>query len=174
MTEPPAPPPLTRAELFDRLAGMGIATRTIDHPALFTVAESSAIERELPGGHTKNLFLKDAKGNLFLIIAGANTPVDLKSLPSVINSHRLSFGRPELLMQVLGIPPGSVTAFSLANDHAGRVDVLIDAELMRHDTINCHPLENTATTNIAREDLLRFIRATGHEPRVVQLTRAKI
>jgi Ala-tRNA(Pro) deacylase len=165
----PASAPLTRGQLFERLHAMGIATRTVEHPPLFTVAESQEVERQLPGGHTKNLFLKDAKANLWLVVAQSTTPVDLKSLPATINSHRLSFGKPELLMEVLGVPPGSVTAFSVINDRACRVSVVIDTRLLEQDTINCHPLENTATTNIARDDLLRFIRSTGHEPRFADL-----
>lgn len=166
-------PPTTRAELFAQLEQMGIETQTVEHAPLFTVAESAEVERQLPGGHTKNLFLKDAKGNLYLVVAQSSTPVDLKSLPATINSYRLSFGKAELLMEVLGVPPGSVTAFSVANDRAGRVNVIIDAMLMLQPSINCHPLENTATTNIARDDLLRFIRATGHEPRIADLKGAK-
>jgi Ala-tRNA(Pro) deacylase len=133
------------------------------------VAESADLERAIPGGHTKNLFLKDAKGALFLIIALGSTVVDLKSLPRAIGSARLSFGKPELLMEVLGVSPGSVTAFALINDRAGRVSVIIDRDLMDYEIVNCHPLENTATTSIARDDLLRFIRATGHEPNVARL-----
>lgn len=163
--------PLTRDDLFARLHDMGIPTRTFAHPPVFTVAESSVIERDIPGGHTKNLFLKDAKDRLFLIVALAATKIDLKRLPASIGSARLSFGSAELLQECLGVLPGSVSAFAIANDTAGRVSVVIDAELMRHDSINCHPLENTATTNIARDDLLRFIRASGHEPRVVALSR---
>jgi Ala-tRNA(Pro) deacylase len=159
--------PAQRSDLFTRLDQLGIATRTVEHPAVFTVAESAALDREIPGGHTKNLFLKDAKGRLFLIIAHAETQIDLKRLPAVIGSARLSFGRPELLMDVLGVTPGSVTAFALINDAGRRVDVVMDRALMTFPTINCHPLVNSATTSIARDDLLRFIRACGHEPTIL-------
>ena len=138
----------------------------LEHEPVFSVAESGDIERRLPGGHTKNLFLKDAKDRLFFVMAWTETQVDLKALPKVIGSARLSFGRPDLLMDVLGVPPGSVTAFALMNDVKGAVEVIIDRNLMTFERVNCHPLENTATTNIARDDLLRFIRATGHEPRI--------
>jgi len=160
---------LTRKDLFRRLAELQIATHTVEHEPLFTVAQSSKLESELPGAHTKNLFLKAEGGELFLVVAESRTRVDLKALARMLPSGRLSFGRPELLMQVLGVPPGSVTAFAVINDLDRRVRVVIDAELMRHESINCHPLENTATTNIARDDLLRFIRACGHEPRVAAL-----
>ena len=162
--------PATRQNLFARLAELGIETHTVEHEALFTVAESSKLERELPGAHTKNLFLKDAKGRLYLIIAHAHTKVDLKSLHKVLGCARLSFGNPALLEEVLGVPAGSVTAFALVNDQSNRVRVVMDAALAAFDTINCHPLENTATTNIAREDLLRFIRACGHEPHIMALS----
>lgn len=159
----------TRAELMNRLAELGIETRTVDHPAVFTVAESSEIDRLIPGGHTKNLFLKDNKGALFLVVAHAHTPVDLKALGKTIGAGRLSFGRPELLQAVLGVTPGSVTVFALINDAARRVAVIVDGALMAFDTVNGHPLENNATTNIARDDLLAFIRACGHEPRILYL-----
>lgn len=161
--------PATRDDLFKLLAELGIATTTVGHKAVFTVEESTGLERDIPGGHTKNLFLKCKKGNLYLIVALNDAVVDLKTLHKVIGSGRLSFGSADLLREVLGIEPGSVTPFSLINDRPPRVSVLLDARMMRHDLLNYHPLENTATTSIARKDLLRFIRATGHEPRVIDL-----
>jgi Ala-tRNA(Pro) deacylase len=169
----PATRPATRPDLFRRLADLQIVTRTVEHEPLFTVAESGKLERELPGAHTKNLFLKDESGDLFLVVAESTTRVDLKALARTLRAGRFSFGRPELLMQALGVPPGSVTAFALINDPERRVRLVVDAELMHHDSINCHPLENTATTNIARDDLLRFVRACGHEPRIVSLGPAR-
>jgi Ala-tRNA(Pro) deacylase len=164
--------PATRQDLLVRLAELGIATTTLDHEAVFTVAESSKLERELPGGHTKNLFLKDKKGKLYLVVALGHAHIDLKTLPKVLGSDRLSFGRPELLLEILGVPAGSVTPFALINDKAGRVTVILDADMMRHERLNFHPLENTATTNIAREDLVAFIRACGHEPRILAVSTA--
>ena len=162
--------PCTRQQLFSTLADLGIETKTIDHPAVFTVAESDKVEIPLLGAHTKNLFLKDDKGALFLVIANAATRVDLKGLSKKLGAGRFSFGKPELLMEMLGVTPGSVTAFAVINDTDNRVTIVVDEALMSDTSINCHPLENTATTNIARDDLLRFIRATGHEPRVVVLS----
>jgi Ala-tRNA(Pro) deacylase len=162
--------PATRSELFARLDELGIATRTLDHEAVFTVAESSRLERELPGGHTKNLFLKDKKGRLFLVVALGSANIDLKRLHKTLGCDRLSFGRAELLAEVLGVPAGSVTPFALINDAARRVTVILDADMMRHERLNYHPLENTATTNIAREDLVRFIRACGHEPQILAVS----
>ena len=164
--------PATRTDLFDRLSELDIATTTIDHAAVFTVAESDQLEHELPGGHTKNLFLKDAKGRLFLVVAESHAQVDMKKLHKLIGCARLSFGKPDLLEEKLGVTPGSVTAFSAINDEAGEVQVVVDESLMAFDTINCHPLTNTATTAIARDDLIRFLRATGHEPRIMSLVAA--
>jgi Ala-tRNA(Pro) deacylase len=161
--------PCTRQDLFDHLAELAIETRTVEHEPMFTVADSSKLERELPGAHTKNLFLKDEDGLLFLVVALASTRVDLKRLAKMLPAGRFSFGKPELLLETLGVLPGSVTAFAVINDRRQRVHLIFDAELLKHDTINCHPLDNTATTNIARDDLLRFIRDCGHEPRILTL-----
>ena len=159
--------PATRQDLFARFDRLGIATHTVEHEAVFTVAESSRLERELAGGHTKNLFLKDKKDRLFLVVALGHAHIDLKTLHKKLGADRLSFAGPALLMEVLGVPPGSVTPFALINDNARRVMVVLDADMMRHERLNYHPLENTATTNIAREDLVRFIGACGHEPRIL-------
>lgn len=161
--------PKTRAELMQRLGDLAIPFETVEHAAVFTVAESENLHRQVPGAHTKNLFLKDAKDRLFLVVAASHTLVDLKTLPKAIGSGRLSFGKPELLLQALGVTPGSVTALSLINDRAQKVTVVVDARLMDYDHVNCHPLENTATTRLARDDLMRFIRACGHEPHIIQL-----
>jgi Ala-tRNA(Pro) deacylase len=155
---------------MEQLAGLGIETATIEHPPVFSVEESGELYERMPGGHTKNLFLQDAKGALFLIVAHHGTRVDLKRLPPVIGSARLSFGRATLLEEVLMVKPGSVTAFAVMNDARQEVRVVLDRNLMAFDPINLHPMENTATTSIARDDLLRFIRATGHTPQIAVLT----
>jgi Ala-tRNA(Pro) deacylase len=159
--------PASRQDLFARLAELGIETETVEHPPVFTVAESSVLERRLPGGHTKNLFLKDRRGRLFLVVALGHAKIDLKSLHKTLGCERLSFGSPELLTEVLGVPPGSVTPFALINDAACRVTVILDADMMRHERLNYHPLANTATTSIARHDLLAFIRSCGRKPQIV-------
>jgi Ala-tRNA(Pro) deacylase len=161
--------PKTRAELMARLAELGIETTTVDHEAVFTVGESNALHAEIAGGHTKNLFLKDAKDRLWLVVAECHSPIDLKALPKVMGSARLSFGKPELLAEVLGVTPGSVTALALINDQDRRVSVVVDRRLMEYEIINCHPLENTATTSLRRDDLIRFIEACGHTPRILDL-----
>lgn len=164
--------PLSRQELLDHLADLGIETRTIDHAPVFTVAESTKLERDIEGGHTKNLFLKCKKGNLYLVVALNDARIDLKTLHGKLGSGRLSFGSAELLVEVLGVQPGSVTPFALVNDTAHRVSVILDEPMLRHDVLNYHPLSNDATTSIARDDLLRFIRACGHEPRVLAVSEA--
>ncbi len=156
-----------------RLDEIGIAVTTIDHEAVFTVGESDEIHARIPGGHTKNLFLKDAKDKLWLVVAECHTDIDLKALPKTIGSARLSFGKAELLMEVLGVTPGSVTALSLINDTAHRVSVVVDRRLMEYDVINCHPLVNTATTSIQRDDLIRFMEACGHAPQILTLSGTK-
>lgn len=158
---------LGRAGLLEHLARLGISTRTVEHPAVHTVAESSTIEIALPGAHTKNLFLKDEDGRMVLVVAESATRVDIKGLAKKLGTGRLSFGKPDLMLEVLGVTPGSVTAFAIVNDTQKRVRIVIDNVLTLHDSVNCHPMENTATTNIALGDLLSFIRSTGHEPQIM-------
>jgi Ala-tRNA(Pro) deacylase len=163
--------PATRDDLMAMLARLGIATITVEHPPLFTVEEAQALRGEVPGAHTKNLFLKDKKDALFLVVAPEEGAVDLKHLHRQIGaSSRLSFGRPDLLMETLGVTPGAVTAFAPINDTGGRVTVVLDEALAAADRVNCHPLINTATTTIAMADLLAFLRATGHEPLIVPIS----
>ncbi len=156
--------PLTRADLFARLDALAIETRTHEHAPVFTVAESAALHASLPGAHTKNLFLKDKKGRMALATIDAHAPVDLKALAPLIGLGRVSFGSPDRLRAHLGIEPGSVTPFAIANDDAGDVAIFLDARLRSVLTINVHPLENTATTAISPDDLVRFIESTGHSP----------
>jgi Ala-tRNA(Pro) deacylase len=164
--------PASREDLFTLLSASGIAVSTRDHPAVFTVAESTHIHDEIPGGHTKNLFLKDKKGAIFLVVALHDAQIDLKTIHQKIGAQgRVSFGKPDLLMEVLGVQPGSVTPFALINDREGRrVTVVFDAAMMEVDPLNFHPLENTATTTIASEGLIAFARACGHEPRIVAVS----
>lgn len=163
--------PASRADLIAFLDRLGIATRTFEHPPLFTVEQSQALRGEIAGGHTKNLFLKDKKDNYFLLTVGEEAQVDLKQVHHAIGAaSRVSFGRPEMLMELLGVVPGAVTVFGLINDTQRRVKLFLDAALMEHETINAHPLTNEATTQIARADLLRFIAATGHEPTILKLS----
>lgn len=162
--------PATRADLLARLDALGLAATTVDHPPLFTVEESRRLRGQIPGAHTKNLFLKCKKGTLWLVVALEDAGIDLKRLHRTLGSGRLSFGSPELLQSALGVPPGSVTPFAMINDTGRQVTLVLDAGLMRHDCLNFHPLENTATTSIARDDLLAFLRAYGHEPRILPVS----
>ena len=163
--------PATPGELFAFLEQLGIETRTERHEPLFTVEQSRGLYERLDGAHTKNLFLIDKKGSLFLAVAEHHAEIDLKHLHRRIGaSGRLSFGKAERLRENLGIEPGSVTAFAAINDREGRVEVLLDAPLAAFAHINCHPLEKTGTTQIAGADLRRFLRATGHEPRILPLS----
>jgi Ala-tRNA(Pro) deacylase len=160
--------PATPAELFAYLDRLGIAHPTVTHPPLFTVEESRALRGQIPGGHTKNLFLKDKKGALFLVATLEDAAIELKSLHRRIGaSGRFSFGSAELMRATLGIEPGAVTPFAALNDAGRQVSVVLDAAMMAHATLNYHPLVNTMTTSIAREDLVRFLDATGHPPRIM-------
>ena len=157
----------TRDDLFALFDRLGVAHRTLEHEAVFRVGEGEAIKAALPGGHTKNLFLKDAKGQLWLVSALQDARIDLKALPAAIGSAKLSFGSAELMAETLGVTPGSVTAFGLINDADRRVRFVLDAALGASDPVNFHPLVNTATTAISRTDFRRLLAAIGVEPLVV-------
>ncbi|MGH6736534.1 MAG: prolyl-tRNA synthetase associated domain-containing protein [Methyloceanibacter sp.] len=158
-----------RATLFARLEELGIASITVEHAPMFTVAQSRDLRETIPGAHTKNLFLADKDGNMVLVVAKEDTKVDLKALAVRLGHGRYSFAKPDLLKAVLGIEPGSVTPFALINDTARRLSVVVDQALMEHGQVNCHPLDNSATTRLATMDLMRFIEACGHEPLVLPL-----
>ncbi len=161
--------PKTEADLFTFLADLGIQVSTRRHPPLFTVADSQALRGEIEGGHTKNLFLKDKKDNYFLVTVDEEAVVDLKQIHHLIGAaSRVSFGKPEMLMELLGVIPGAVTVFGLVNDTQGRVKAVLDAALMENAVINAHPLTNEATSSIATADLLKFIEATGHHPVILK------
>ena len=154
-------------DLFDRLDRAGIAHTTLEHAPVFHVGEGAGVKARLAGGHTKNLFLKDAKGRLWLITALGETKIDLKSLPTRIGSAKLSFGSPELLAEVLGVEPGSVTPFALINDADRRITLILDAALVASDPVNFHPLTNTATTQVSQVGFQTFLNGLGIEPLVV-------
>ena len=163
--------PRTRQDLLAFLDGLGIVQTTKDHAPVFTVAESVALRDEIPGGHTKNLFVKDKKDRYFLLTVEENAVVDLKQVHTLIGaSGRVSFGRAEKLMEYLGVVPGAVTALGAINDTGNDVTFVLDADLMHDEIINCHPLSNDATTSIASADLIRFMEATGHKPLVLKVT----
>jgi Ala-tRNA(Pro) deacylase len=164
----PARPKLSPDEFLARLSALGIPSRTVSHPPVFTVEESKALRGALPGGHVKNLFLRGKKGEMWLLVAEEDRKIDLKALGERLGS-RVSFGSPDRLMEFLGVLPGAVTPFAVINDVGRKVKVVLDRGLLAHDPINCHPLTNDRTTVIARADLLRFLEAVGHPPRLMDL-----
>ncbi|MGI9514151.1 MAG: prolyl-tRNA synthetase associated domain-containing protein [Anderseniella sp.] len=159
----------TSDQLLRHLEGLGIKTSTTQHEAVFTVEQARALRGEIPGGHCKNLFLKDKKGALWLVVCLEDAEIDLKALPSMIGAARISFGKAELLREVLGVEPGSVTPFALINDSDHRVDVVLDQKMMQADAVNYHPLVNTATVTLTPDDLLKFISSCGHQPQITKL-----
>ena len=164
--------PATPDDLFACLDRLGIRVTAVSHPPLFTVEDSKVLRGQIPGGHTKNLFLKDKKGNLFLVVAEEDAALDLKRIHETIGAAgRVSFGSAELLGEVWGVEPGSVTPFGAINDPDNRVAVVLDEALMRHEVLNHHPLVNTQTVSIRRDDLVAFLKGTGHEPRILAVSR---
>jgi Ala-tRNA(Pro) deacylase len=161
--------PLTPEQLFRRLDALGIAHQTVSHPPVFTVAEAAAVRGQLPGGHCKSLFLKDKKGGFWLAVMLEERHVHLNKLAARLAASRLSFGAAADLESLLGVRPGSVTPFALVNDAAQRVTPVLDRAMLDYNPLNYHPLANDRTTAIAPADLLRFIAACGHQPRLVDL-----
>jgi Ala-tRNA(Pro) deacylase len=159
----------SKDEMLAHLAVMGIAARTHHHPPVRTVEEAQLHTGHIPGGHCKNLFLKDKKDRLWLVTCLDEQRVDLNRLSRLLGAARFSFGRAELLREVLGVEPGAVTPLAIVNDRDRRVTHVLDTKLLAHAEINCHPLENDATTTLSSADLLRFVRATGHEPVLLDL-----
>ena len=164
--------PASRADLMVRFSQLGIATETREHPPVFTVEEARALRGQIAGGHCKNLFLKDEKGAVWLIVCLEDARIDLKTAPAKIGSRRLSFGKADLLMELLGVEPGSVTPFGLINDTGNRISVILEERMMQEPLLNYHPLSNDATTTLSSADLVTFIRSCGHEPRIVALAEA--
>jgi Ala-tRNA(Pro) deacylase len=158
--------------LFQFLDQLGISTVTHDHPPFFTVEDGRSFKAQMPGGHSKNLFVKDKKGALFLIVAWAETQIDLNGLSKDIAASRLSFCSPEIMAAILGVTPGSVTPFALINDREKSVRVVLDQALLSHSPLYFHPLTNTASTAISAGDLQRFLADLGYAPLVRRLERA--
>jgi Ala-tRNA(Pro) deacylase len=165
--------PASPDELFAYLDSLGITHPTVSHPAVFTVEEARTRRGQVAGGHTKNLFLRDKKGALFLVVASEDAMIELKSLHRLLGaSGRFSFGSAEIMRELLGVEPGSVTPFAVVNDKAGLVTVILDAAMLAHAVLNFHPLVNTATTTISRGGLLKFLEASGHPPRIEAVSAA--
>jgi Ala-tRNA(Pro) deacylase len=164
-----ATPPTSPETLLARLDALGIAYTRHDHPPLFTVEDSKTLRGDLPGGHCKNLFLRDRKGAMWLVVCLEDRAIDLKALGALLDGARLSFGSADRLMRVLGVIPGAVSPFALINDRGVEVQVILDRAMLEHRPLNYHPLANTMTIAVSPEDLVRFIEACGHQPRVVDL-----
>lgn len=163
--------PVTPDQLFAALDSLGIAHATVKHPRVFTVEEARTLRGALAGGHTKNLFLRDKKHALYLVVAEEDAEIDLKGLHRRLGATgRLSFGSPDLLAEVWGVIPGAVTPFGAINDKEARVTVVLDSPMMEHATLNFHPLDNTMTTAISRDDLVKFLESTGHMPRIEKVS----
>ena len=161
----------TPDQLFVALDTLGIKCSTVKHPPLFTVEQSRSLRGQIPGGHTKNLFLRDKKNAIYLVVTLEDADIDLKGLHRTLGaSGRFSFGSADLLREVLGVAPGAVTPFGAINDAGGRVTVVLDAAMMEHETLNYHPLVNTMTTSIKRDDLVKFLESTGHIPRIERVS----
>lgn len=156
--------PLSSEQLLTRLKELGIDSTTLEHEAVYTVEEAQKLDRALPGAHIKNLFLRNKKEEMWLVVAEQNKRVDLKKLGDTLGAGKLSFGSPSHLMTYLGVLPGAVTPFSVVNDRKKEVRLVLDRDLKGCDRINAHPLVNTKTTNISFADLLRFLEAEGHPP----------
>jgi Ala-tRNA(Pro) deacylase len=158
-------------QLFAALDSLGIKHSTVKHPPLFTVEQSRSLRGQIPGGHTKNLFLRDKKYAIYLVVALEDAEIDLKGLHRLLKADgRFSFGSSDLLREVLGVEPGAVTPFGAINDTKGRVTVVLDSAMMEHETLNYHPLVNTMTTSINRDDLVKFLESTGHIPRIERVS----
>ena len=161
----------TPDQLFVALDALGIKYSTVKHPPLFTVEQSRSLRGQIPGGHTKNLFLRDKKYAIYLVVTLEDAEIDLKGLHRQLGATgRFSFGSADLMREVLGVEPGSVTPFGAINDTEGRVTVVLDAAMMEHETLNFHPLVNTMTTSIKCDDLVKFLESTGHMPRIERLS----
>ncbi|WP_439568337.1 prolyl-tRNA synthetase associated domain-containing protein [Sphingopyxis sp.] len=151
---------------LDRLA---IRFAAHEHEAVFTVAESDAVNAAIPGAHTKNLFLKDKRGAYWLVTVPSEARVDLKALPGAIGSQRISFGKADDMARLIGITPGSVTPLAMINAAPGSITVVIDDGLAAADRVNVHPLRNTATLGLAGGAILDLLRHWGHDPVVAPI-----
>jgi Ala-tRNA(Pro) deacylase len=158
------PSPATAESLLSYLGDLGIKTSTVEHPAVFTVEDARRLRGDLPGAHSKSLFLRNKKGRMWLVVTLEDRSIDLKDLGDRLGAGRLSFGSADRLMRYLGVIPGAVTPFATINDHEGVVQIALDRAMTEMNPLNFHPLDNTKTTTISAEGLLRFLEATAHTP----------
>ena len=156
-------------ELYADLQALNISYDVVEHPAVFTVEESRAVDGDIPGAHTKNLFLKDAGGRFWLVTVPAALRADLKALPAVMGAKRVSFGKGEDMERLIGVTPGSVTPLGAIADADGAVTIVLDAALAAAERVNCHPLRNTATLGLSGADLVRALTHWGHPPVIIDV-----
>ena len=161
--------PITSGELLRRLEVLGIGVTTVEHPPVFTVDEAKTLRGTITGGHTKNLFLRNKKGAMWLVVCAEDRHFDLKARAARLGSGRFSFGSADRLMKFLGVIPGAVTPFAVVNDARGKVQVALDRELLGEEVICFHPLDNAMTTSIRPDDLIRFLESENHAPELVDL-----
>lgn len=164
----------TKQELFNRLSSLHINYKLHEHEPLFTVEQAQKIYDTIPGAHVKNLFLKDDNGKFWLIVVQTHTKIELKKVAQLLNAPKLRFADEQLLMQYLGVKPGSVTPFALINDQAHKVQLILDSTLSNFPTINAHPMENDATIGVSQSDFKKFLKYTQHEPIVIDLSSSEI
>ncbi len=165
----PAPLPTPASALLRILGDLDIANRLYHHQPVFTVEESLEIERDMPGAHCRNLFVRDKKEIMFLVVAQNETMIDLKKLSGLLDCGRLSFGSAERLWTHLGVRPGSVCPFAIINDKDNAVTIVLDKSMMENNIVNYHPMENHMTVGLSPDDLVKFIKYTGHEPLILDL-----
>jgi len=159
----------TQEELLNVLNQIGIEYTNHEHPAVYTVEEADMHHEGIDGVHSKNLFFKDKKKNLFLVVTLSDKPIIIKEMAKKIGAKSPSFGKPDLLAEVLGVIPGAVTPFAVINDKNHTVKVILDEEMMENELLNFHPLENTATTTIASKDLVKFMEHCSQEVEIIKL-----
>jgi len=161
--------PATHDDLFARFRDLEIEAHTVEHPPVFTVEEAKALRGKLPGGHTKNLFLRNKKGAMWLVVCLEDRSIDLKELAQRLGAGRFSFGSADRLMKYMGVIPGAVTPFAVINDTGGMVRVVLERAMLEEGTLNFHPLDNAKTTALATADLVRFLEAEKHPPEIIDL-----
>ncbi|MGN7437599.1 MAG: prolyl-tRNA synthetase associated domain-containing protein [Alcanivorax sp.] len=164
--------PTSKEALIEVLNALSIAHQLYEHEPIFTVEEGEHLKKDIPGVHCRNLFLRDKKKNMFLVVAANETAIDLKKLQTVLDCGRLSFGSADRLWENLGIRQGSVNPFCIINDKEQNVRIILDAYMMKHDIMNYHPMDNAWTIGVSPDDLMKFIKHTEHEPEIVDLSEA--
>ncbi|MBU8910588.1 MAG: prolyl-tRNA synthetase associated domain-containing protein [Desulfobacterales bacterium] len=159
----------TQEELLNVLTEIGVGYTNHEHPAVYTVEEADLHHEGIDGVHSKNLFFKDKKKKLFLVVTLSDKPIKIKEVAKKIGAKSPSFGKPDLLAEVLGVIPGAVTPFAVINDKNHAVKVILDEEMMKNELLNFHPLENTATTTITSKDLVKFMEHCNQEVEIIRL-----